>query len=535
MRCFATTLLAVLVCGLAAGQTPLDIDVSAIPSRFPVLENFSWEIKPKGGTPPYQLSLAGEFPTDAALNGNRFEGLFTRSRSAEIQFWVMDHTGQFTIVSRTVEVYSNVPMTPNLLQFVGLHPGGANQQKLLVNSIPSGQLVALAPLGSFATLSRSLVLTPAVVTANLAPNNASPNSSILEYGSIVGIAGSGKGIVATSWGYMAPWTTVGFGRKPDIAAPLAPPEIAAASLVASPAHIEFVAAPGAALMTKNVVVKAMRQGVTYATAVDQPWLRVSPPEGAFPNDGGAGEMATVQVTVDPAGMEAGRHDGTVRFYDQTGQAIAETSIQMRLLDAKLPVSVDTKSLHFDKANAPRTIRLRNTNAEPVHFDLRIDEEYFQTSATEGIVPAHDELEIAITATAEPTADWRHANLVVAFDDTELDLITLSLAPAVAACECAPAHVFFESPGEHTAVYRGGIVDIRAVVRDGCGRTPQAGNLFLLDSARTPIFLHRRADQTWVGSWKVGEGATGNHRLDAFWVDASSGRQAKSWLQVTIRP
>jgi hypothetical protein len=192
-------------------------------------------------------------------------------------------------------------------------------------------------------------------------------------------------------------------------------------------------------------------------------------------------------------------------------------------------------VHFDRAGVQRTIRILNPNDQPVHFDLRIDEESFQSSVNEGVVPAHGEAAVTVMAGPAQTAEWQHANLVIAFDDTELDLIRLSLAPAVAGCETAPAHVFFESPGEHTAVYRGGIVDIRATVRDGCGRTPASGSLFLLDSMRVPVFLNRRPDNTWTGSWKVGEEAVGTHRLDAYWVDASTGKQATSWLQVVVRP
>lgn len=534
MRCFAITLLWLLLPGLAAGQAPLDIDVSAIPSRFPILQDFSWEIRPKGGTPPYQLSLAGEYPTDAALNGTRFEGNFQRTRTAEIEFWVMDAKGQVAIVARTIDVYSMVPMSPPTLQFNGLKPGGANEQRLLINSIPSGQLVGLAETGGFVTLSKILVITPAVVTTNLIANTGSPHVAHADSGFIAGVALSGLGLVPTFWGYLPP-PNPSFGKSPVTATPLEQPAIADSSLVASPAHIEFVSAPEADVLSKEVTVQAMRQGVTYATAVDQSWLKVSEPEGQFPDAGRAGGTVKVTVTADPAGLAEGRHDGTVRFYDQSGIAIASTVVQLRILKGKLPLTVDTKSAHFDAAGARRTIRIRNPNDKPVHFDLRIDEEFFQSSVSEGEVPARDEVAVTVLAGPEQTSDWRHANLVIAFDDTELDLIRLSLAPATTSCEAAPAHVFFESPGEHTAVYRGGIVDIRAVVRDGCGRTPLTGSLFLLDSMRVPVFLNRGPDNTWTGSWKVGEEATGNHRLDAFWVDASSGKQAASWLQVVVRP
>ncbi|BDC51380.1 hypothetical protein F183_A36960 [Bryobacterales bacterium F-183] len=536
MRGVALLILACLIWLPAfAADEPLGMDLSAIPSRFPVLDQFSWEVKPTGGRPPYQFHLAGEIPTDAGLNGNRLEGRFLRARSVELTFWVQDQAGTINFVSKTVEVYSNVPMSPGRLQFMGLAAGGSNQQKLLVNSIPSGQLVVLAPLGDFVSLSRPLVLTPAVVTATLVGQVSEPSKNYGGSGSIVGAGLTGKGIVETLWLYFAP-PPGGFEEPKEKTVPgPAAAAIVTKSLVASLPYVEFVAGANSPAASKEVTVKAMRQGVTLATAVDQPWLAVTPSEAAFPMGGQVGQSILTKITVDPSGLEVGRHDGTVRFYDQSGQAIAETVVQLRIVDGKLPMSVDVKSLHFEPSTAQRTIRLRNANAKPVHFDLRIDEEHFQASVTEGFVPPNDELAIHVTAAANDTAAWRHANLVVAFDDAELDLITLSQGPAASACEAAPAHVFFESPGEHTAVYRGGIVDIRAAVRDGCGRTLASGNLFLMDSKGTPVFLHRLADDTWVGSWKVEEESTGNHRLDAFWVDGATGRKSTAWMQVTVRP
>ncbi|MBL8232843.1 MAG: BACON domain-containing protein, partial [Bryobacterales bacterium] len=211
-------------------------------------------------------------------------------------------------------IQSSITVSPTTLRFE-FSPGGTvpPAQTVSVSSVPGGQSfgVSATSTGGWLSVSSSGSITPATLTVSVAPQN-------LQQGTYTGQ------ITVTSGGFTE-IVTVTLVVQPF-------------TLTVSPTALTFDAQPGGpAPSTQTVNVTSVPPGVNFsiATSAEARWLSASASSGRTP--------ATLTVSVDPTGLDAGTYTGTITVTAQ-GQS---QSVAVTLNVARPVLNVNPSSLTFN--------------------------------------------------------------------------------------------------------------------------------------------------------------------------------------------
>jgi hypothetical protein len=211
-------------------------------------------------------------------------------------------------------VQSSLTVTPGSLQF-NFAPGGAvpDAQTVSVTSSPAGQSFSVSATsnGGWLAVASNSGVTPATLTVTVAPQNLAQGT----YSGQITVTSGGFTEIVTVTLVVQPFT-----------------------LTVSPATLTFEAQPGGnAPATQTVSVSSVPPGVNFSvtTSAGAGWLTASSSSGRTP--------ATLTVSVNPAGLEAGTYTGSITVTAQ-GQS---QSVAVTLNVARPVLTVNPSSLTFN--------------------------------------------------------------------------------------------------------------------------------------------------------------------------------------------
>lgn len=224
--------------------------------------------------------------------------------------------GQTQTVPVTLNVVQNtLTVTPTTLQF-NFAPGGTvpDAQTVSVASSPAGQSfgATASSTGGWLAVSTNSSVTPATLTVTVAPQGLAQGT----YNGQITVTSGGFTEIVTVTLVVQPFT-----------------------LTVSPSALTFDAQPGgSAPANQTVSVSSVPPGTNFSvtTSASARWLSASASSGRTP--------ATVTVSVDPAGLDAGTYTGSITVTAQ-GQT---QSVAVTLNVARPTLTVNPTSLTFNQ-------------------------------------------------------------------------------------------------------------------------------------------------------------------------------------------
>jgi uncharacterized protein (TIGR03437 family) len=167
---------------------------------------------------------------------------------------------------------------------------------------------------------------------------------------------------------------------------------AAPVLNALPAALTFAYPKGGPTpLPRTVSVTSTPPGIPFTVSASDPWIHLS---------GGGATDASISVSVDPTGLAAGSHRGSVSITSsQAGNSPVVVQVDLTIT-AAVVISASPASLHLDytqlgKVPGPQPVSISAT--KPIAFTTSVDPDTFWLSATGGgTTPG------IVTVTVDPT-------------------------------------------------------------------------------------------------------------------------------------
>jgi uncharacterized protein (TIGR03437 family) len=186
--------------------------------------------------------------------------------------------------------------------------------------------------------------------------------------------------------------------------------------------------------TQAVNLLSSGGALSFTASTSAPWLQVTPASGAMP--------ATLQISIDPSGLQAGSYSGTVTITaaqaTPTNRQVAVTLVVGAAASPKLLVSAPTQTFNFVQGAPAGSATLTVSNAGGGRLDFSIkassSPNWLSVGASQGTATPSQPVTLVVTATPGILLAGVYKGTLTITSSTTGESLTISLTMNVTAAQ-----------------------------------------------------------------------------------------------------